>query len=592
MAKPLFTRVDRPVGGLVSDVLEGRVGLPDLQRPFVWYDSDVRDLLDSMLRGYPIGFCILWEAPDDQEEKKSSIGLNAKNFSAPKELVIDGQQRLTALVSSLYGVPVKDKSFASRTIRIAYDPISKEFHTWDAAISKNPRYIPAISAVFEAKRNNETTKFRREYIKRLNDANAKQGLAELDYEAEDAVEDGINELLNLETTYNIPILSISNKADEEQMSEIFIRVNSGGTKLNEDDFIMTLLSVYEPETRQKIENWCEDSHKPATGTSYNALLTIKPSHVIRATVGVGFNRGRLRYARLILNGRDLETRKTSVAKREENFARFDSALDKVLNLNDWHAFINALGEAGYVSRDMISSENTIPLSYSIYLIAKHRFSMAGIELQRVAKRWFAMAALTQMYTGNFESVFEQQMNALKELPDTDSFRSWLDNEIAARLTSDYFSVTLPNEFDKNKASGPAWNGFLAAQVTLGSRVLFSTGTVAQLLMPSSSGSKKSYDKHHLFPANFLKGTQYEYAKDRRANFACVDYQKNIYISDDDPIEYVAKFKTERGEESYLDSCRDNAIPVGFESMDYLDFIAQRRVLMSNMVKEAYARLSL
>ena len=590
MAEPLFTRVDRPVGKLVSDVIEGRVGLPDLQRPFVWKDSDVRDLLDSMLRGYPIGYCILWEAPDDQEEKKSSIGLNEKNYATPKELVIDGQQRLTALVSSMYGVPVKDQSFSDRTIRIAYDPIAKEFHTWDAAIAKDAKYIPDLSAVFEAKRKNEATKFRREYIKRLNEANAKREVPKLDDDGEAAVEDGINELLNLETTYVIPILSISNKADEEQMSQIFIRVNSGGTKLNEDDFIMTLLSVYKPETRQRIEDWCEDSHKPGVGTSYNALLTIKPSHVIRATVGLGFGRGRLRYARLILNGRDLETRETSVAKREEYFEKFDAALDKVLDLNDWHAFINALGEAGYVNGGMISSENTIPLTYAITLIAKHRFGITGMELQRIAKRWFSMAILTQMYTGNFESVFEQQMNSIDELTDADAFCAWIENEISSRLTDDYYGVTLPNELDKNKASGPVWNGFLAAQVVLGSRVLFNTSTVAQLLLPASSGSKKAYDKHHLFPANFLKNGPYEYAKDRRANFVCVDYQKNIYISDEDPKIYVAKFKEALGDEAYKTSCTENALPLGFEDMEYLDFLKERRVLMSQMIKNAFSRL--
>ena len=590
MAEPLFTRVDRPVGKLVSDVIEGRVGLPDLQRPFVWKDSDVRDLLDSMLRGYPIGYCILWEAPDDQEEKKSSIGLNEKNYATPKELVIDGQQRLTALVSSMYGVPVKDQSFSDRTIRIAYDPIAKEFHTWDAAIAKDAKYIPDLSAVFEAKRKNEATKFRREYIKRLNEANAKREVPKLDDDGEAAVEDGINELLNLETTYVIPILSISNKADEEQMSQIFIRVNSGGTKLNEDDFIMTLLSVYEPETRQRIEDWCEDSHKPGVGTSYNALLTIKPSHVIRATVGLGFGRGRLRYARLILNGRDLETRETSVAKREEYFEKFDAALDKVLDLNDWHAFINALGEAGYVNGGMISSENTIPLTYAITLIAKHRFGITGMELQRIAKRWFSMAILTQMYTGNFESVFEQQMNSIDELTDADAFCAWIENEISSRLTDDYYGVTLPNELDKNKASGPVWNGFLAAQVVLGSRVLFNTSTVAQLLLPASSGSKKAYDKHHLFPANFLKNGPYEYAKDRRANFVCVDYQKNIYISDEDPKIYVAKFKEALGDEAYKTSCTENALPLGLEDMEYLDFLKERRVLMSQMIKNAFSRL--
>lgn len=590
MAAPLFTRVDRTVGKLVGDVIEGRVGLPDLQRPFVWKDSDVRDLLDSMLRGYPIGFCILWEAPADQEDKKSPIGLNEKNFAMPKELVIDGQQRLTALVSSLYGVPVKDESFSDRTIRIAYDPIAREFHTWDAAIAKDTRFIPDVSAVFEAKRKNEATKFRRGYIKRLNDANAKRGEPELDDDGEGAVEDGINELLNLETTYVIPILSISAKADEEQMSQIFIRVNSGGTKLTEDDFIMTLLSVYEPETRQRIEDWCEDSHKPGAGTSHNPLLTIKPSHVIRATVGLGFGRGRLRYARLILNGRDLETRETSVAKREENFEKFDAALDKVLNLNDWHAFINALGEAGYLNKSMVSSENTIPLTYAITLIAKHRFGITGVELQRVGKRWFSMAILTQMYTGNFESVFEQQMNSIGELKDADAFRDWMDAEIASRLTDDFFSVTLPNEFDKNRASGPVWNGFLAAQVVLGSRMLFSTSTVAQLLLPTSSGTKRSYDKHHIFPANFLKDGPYDYARDRRVNIVCVDYQKNNYISDADPKVYVTEYRKALGDDAYRATCNDNALPYDFENMDYLDFLRARRVLMSSMIKDAFARL--
>lgn len=590
MAEPLFTRVDRPIGKLVGDVLEGRVGLPDLQRPFVWKDSDVRDLLDSMLRGYPIGYCILWEAPDDQEEKKSHIGVGSKSYAAPKELVIDGQQRLTALVSSLYGVEVRDQFFSTRRIRIAYDPMAREFHTWDAAIAKDARYIPDVSAVFEAKRSNSTSKFRRGYIERLNEANGKRGVPPLDGDGEAGVEDGINELLSLETSYIIPILSISSKADEEQMSQIFIRVNSGGTKLNEDDFIMTLLSVYDPVMRARIEDWCEASRRPGPGTSYNALLAIKPSHVIRSVVGLGFGRGRLRYARLILNGRDLETKETSAERREENFKRFGDALDKVLDLNDWHAFINALGDAGYVSGSLVSSENAVPLCYTIALIARHRFGIAGVELQGISRRWFSMAILTQMYTGNFESVFEQQLNSISKLDGADGFRAWVDGEIAARLTDDYFRVTLPNEFGKSRASGPAWNGFLAAQAVLGSRVLFGTGTVANLLLPASSGNKKPYDKHHVFPSNFLKGGPCGSARDCRANFVCVDYQTNISIGDRSPGDYVAEYRAAAGEEAYARTCRDNALPIGFEGMDYPDFLERRRFLMSDLVREAFARL--
>lgn len=119
MTAPLFEPVNRTVENLISDIIEGSIGLPDLQRPFAWKDSDVRNLLNSMLHGYPIGYCILWEAPDDQEDKKASIGLNSKAYSAPKDLVIDSQQRLTALTSALYGVTVKDQSFSDRTLPIA-----------------------------------------------------------------------------------------------------------------------------------------------------------------------------------------------------------------------------------------------------------------------------------------------------------------------------------------------------------------------------------------------------------------------------------------------------------------------------------------
>lgn len=589
MTAPLFEPVNRTVDNLVSDVIEGRIGLPDLQRPFVWTDGKVRDLLDSMIHGYPIGYCILWEAPDDQEDKKSSIGLNAKVYPKPKELVIDGQQRLTALACALYGIVAKDQSFSDRIIRIAYNPLERTFHTWDAAVKNDPRYIPDISSAFKAKRDNKSPKFRNDYIKGLDEARKKHGEPPLDDDEKADIENGINELLDLETKYLIPILTVK-KADEEQMSQIFIRVNAGGTKLTEDDFIMTLLSVYEPKTRKRIEDWCEASHKPGAGTSYNPLLVFKPGHVIRATVGLSFGRGRLRYARLILNGRDLETGATSAGLRAQNFAKFDDALDKVLNLNDWHAFVNALGEVGYLSKDMISSENAIPLSYTIALIARHRFGIKGVELQRISQRWFSMAILTQLYTGNFESVFEQELNAIDGLADADSFRKWVDREIGARLTDDFFDVTLPNEFDKNRASGPVWNAFLAAQVVLGSHRFLSMGTVAQLLMPASSGTKKSYDKHHVFPQNFLKGGPYEGIKDRRANFALVDYQTDIFVKDEDPKVYVTGYREAKGEEAYLRTCSENALPVDFELMSYPDFLEERRRLMAQMIKRAFQQL--
>ena len=127
MGAELFKNIPSKVDDLVRGVRIGRIGLPDLQRPFVWADNKVRDLFDSMMKGYPIGYVMIWESPSDYETKKNVIGKNEKIHDEPKELVIDGQQRLTALVAAMYGVVVKDKNFADKEIKISFNPLTREF---------------------------------------------------------------------------------------------------------------------------------------------------------------------------------------------------------------------------------------------------------------------------------------------------------------------------------------------------------------------------------------------------------------------------------------------------------------------------------
>lgn len=589
MGNSIYTPVTLEVGNILKDVRSGKIGLPDLQRPFVWKNDKVRDLLDSMLRGYPIGYIMLWESPAEEAGKTEVIGANEKSYSSPKELVIDGQQRLTALLASFYGIPVKDKNFSERIIRVAYDPIERQFKNADASTDRDPRYISAVSEVFEANRLNKLSKFRRGFIKDLNDSNLKKGLAELTDEEEDRIENGLNALLGLERYY-LPTLNITANADEEMVSDIFVRVNSQGQALKQDDFIMTLLSVYEPEMRERIERFCEDSHIPAQNTSYNPLIKVSPTHLIRTTVGVGFKRGRLRYAYQILRGRDLKTKETSAKTREENFEKFGKALDHVLDLNNWHAFINTLSEAGYINADQISSSNALFFNYAFYIIGKYEFKMEPLRIKRLVRRWYFASALTAYYVGSFESDFEQQLNDISKLSNSDEFESFFDRSIEALLTDDYFRITLPADLDANEATGPTWYGFVASQIVLGAKALFSTVPLSQLVGPYSSGTKKAVDKHHLFPDNYLKEVGHIADRSNRANFTYVDYQNNIYISDDPPAEYVSKYREDLGEDAYLKACKEHALPVDFETMDYEAFLQKRRSLMSQLVKEAYERL--
>lgn len=589
MPGSIYSPITPEVGTVLNDVLLGRIGLPDLQRPFVWKNDKVRDLLDSMLRGYPIGYIMLWESPGEMDDKKTVIGSNSKTYTAPKELVIDGQQRLTALLSAFYGVPVRDKSYKERVIRIAYDPFNRTFKVADAATDRDPRYVSAVSEVFKAYKDNTFYEYCDAFFDALNDSNEKKGEHAITSEERNKIRRGFDDLIALEH-YLVPTLNISYQADEEMVAEIFVRVNSKGQALGQDDFIMTLLSVYEPEMRERIEEFCAKSHVPAQGTSYNPLIVVSPTHVIRATVGVGFKRGRLRYAYQILRGRNLQTKETSAETRIENFEKFGKALDKVLDLNNWHAYINILAQAGYISSSQVTSANALFFCYAFYLIGKYEFGMDTIPLQKLTRRWFYASALTAFYVGSFESDFERQLNDVAALGSADEFVAYFEREIAALLTDDYFRVTLPQNYDANEATGPSWQGFVAAQIVLGVKGLFSTAPLAQLLTLGSSGKKKALDKHHLFPDNYLKEQGYFANRSNRANFTYVDYQNNIYISDDAPAEYVGRYREDLGEEEYLRSCREHALPVGFENMDYEEFLAKRRELMAQLVKNGFEKL--
>lgn len=238
MGKELFKNIPSKVGDLVKDVRNGRIGLPDLQRPFVWRDNKIRELFDSMLKGYPIGYIMLWESPVDYESKKSTIGDNSKTYEEPKELVIDGQQRLTALVAAMFAVKVKDKNFADREIKISYNPLTREFAVWSQAYEKDTEWISRISDVFLAKEDNSISSLRRHFIKEANEGRSKKGLPLLTDEEEDRIEDSINALLNL-SDYSLPTLEISYNADEEDVADIFVRVNSGGQSLTENNCIAT-----------------------------------------------------------------------------------------------------------------------------------------------------------------------------------------------------------------------------------------------------------------------------------------------------------------------------------------------------------------
>ena len=161
MATTLFKDTTYSVFGLIEDIRQGEVALPDIQRPFVWGATKVRDLLDSMYKGFPVGYLLFWET--GVEAGARQIGVNAKE-KVPRLLIVDGQQRLTSLYAVITGSEIVKDDYSQGRVRIAFRPDDATFAVADAATDKDPEFIADISALWVPGQRKNVV---RSYLRRL-----------------------------------------------------------------------------------------------------------------------------------------------------------------------------------------------------------------------------------------------------------------------------------------------------------------------------------------------------------------------------------------------------------------------------------------
>ena len=587
MAKMLFTPVPRILKDLIMEVENGKLGLPELQRGYVWKAAKVRDLLDSMLKGYPIGYLMIWDAADSGDKSKQ-IGTDSKAYSAPKSLVIDGQQRLTSLFSVMRGRKIVDEKFNEKPVIISFNPLTKAFAVGDNATKRGADWIYDISEVFL----NESSSF--SYISKKVESMAESrdrvGAPLTDGEKQHIAQN-IQGLLSL-GDFSVPTLEINGSADEESVADIFVRVNSGGEKLGEDDFILTLISVYWQEGRQKIVEFCRSAKIPKQGTPYNFLFQPSPTHIVRVAMSYGFKRARLRYAYMLLRGRDFDKGIYSDGLRIQHFDKLKDVLDKVLNVQVWKSFLKCVEAAGFVTKSLISSENALVYSYVMYLLGKFDYEMEESALRRLIAKWFFMTAVTGYYTGSPETDMESDLADLRNVKTADSFVSLLEQKIAAVFTGDYFNISLPNNLANSAPRNPSWFGYCAALNVLDAKVLFSTLHTRELFSPTADGTKTALERHHLFPKAYLAriGITDDRDRNQNANFAFIEWSDNIEILDTSPAEYMKEQLEKIPVDEKVGIYANHALPNGWEHMEYGEFLTQRRILMAKVVKRGFERL--
>ncbi|UUA87203.1 GmrSD restriction endonuclease domain-containing protein [Corynebacterium pseudogenitalium] len=590
----IFRTVPWDVQQLVNDVHSGRIQLPDLQRPFVWPTSKVRDLFDSMYRGYPVGELMFWDVAADGESR--SISGDA-NFIGQHQ-IIDGQQRLTSLYAAIKGFPVRDVNYNEKRIRIAFNPFSEKFEVRTPPIAKSPEWVEDISTYFAS-----SYKARKAFFKRYEESGGT-----LSDEEEEAVHDVFSKLSGLEK-YRFNVVHLQSEADKRLVADVFVRINSEGVRLKAYDYILTWLSVFWPEGREQIEEFSRNSRmspahassalgKEIQWTAHNPYIDVENGHLVRAMVAVGQRRGRLQDAYAALQAKDRHTGRVNSERQERELGLLKDALPVVVDHTNWTEFIRSIQAAGFRTNRNVTSHMNIIYSYVIFLLGRNDFDVELARLRALVARWLFMSQLTARYTGSSESQIQKDLDQIAALDkgDADGFEELLNRTISTQLTEDYWRFNLPqNLVTSGAALSPHYQCYLAALNILDAKMFMLNERVRDWMDPNQPAAKGT-EGHHLFPRKYLEkvlGITDFKRINQVANFAPTDWATNIHISDRAPKDYWQELVEKRApdEEWLKQQMYWHAIPEGWENMSYDEFLSNRRSLIAQVIRDAFAHIT-
>ncbi len=598
-----FTLMQYSVSAILGLIEAGQFVIPEIQRPFVWKRSQVRDLIDSLYNGYPTGYIITWKNPDVQT--KDGTVANGKH------VLIDGQQRITALMAAISGLEVLDEDFSKGRIKIAFNPIAddptKRFAVQDASHLKDKKWIPDISELFKA--DFKQRAFENEYAK-VNEGVDLDELSEI--------------LMKLKGIANrqIGVIELEHSLDIDEVTEIFIRINSKGTPLSQSDFVMSKMAADTTHggntLRKVVDYFChlavkpdfypqmvKDSEFAETEFAQKIKWLAKDNEdiydpdygdMLRVAFMYSFNRGRLADLVSLLSGRDFETREYKDEIVEDSYEKLKNGVLKFINEYNFEQFVLAIKGAGFKSSKLLNSQMTLDFAYSLFLKLQSDPTIQQGQVKRLVQKWFVLSTLTGRYVGSPESVMSRDIRNIVEKGFIQFAR-----EIEASVLSDTFwKITLPQNLETISVNSPAFNTFLAAQDYLKSSSMLMKGTMISDLITISG------DVHHIFPKAYLKrnGVDTKGRYNQVANYTYLDTQVNKAISDDAPCKYfgtilnqcktkVPQIGNISDEDELYKNLAENAIPnevVNMSITDYDAFLVRRRQMMAEMIERYYKSL--
>jgi hypothetical protein len=598
MSTQRYSVSPHPIETLLTFVKSGEIAIPEIQRPFVWEATKVRNLLDSLYQGYPIGYLITWRNP--------TVKLKDGTSAAGKRILIDGQQRVTALMAALLGREILTKDYETVRIRIAFHPQDERFEVANPALSKDGSWIEDVADVFSP--STSVFKLVGNYCEKNPGT------------SQDAIFGSIEKLRKIINNH-VGIIELADDLDIETVTEIFIRVNSAGAELSQADFAMSKIAVNEsyggnllrkaidyfchlavaPEFLARIEKadkafaqseflpqmrWLKDVNDDLYDPTYTDML--------RVAFTSEFGRGKLQDLVALLSGRNFETKQFEEPIAEESFRRLKMGILAFINKNHFDQITMILRSAGFATSDLIGGRNAVNFAYILYLRGRAE-KLAAADLQRIVRRWYAMSILRGRYTGSPETAFDLDIRQIAAR----GLAAYAESVIENELPESFWTGMLPQLMDTSSAQSPYFLAYKAAQAKLADKGFLSKDiSVLDLLLNRS-------DVHHVYPRNYLKKQGLSRGRyNQIANFVLTQSEINIAIGDKPPDQYFGELaeqcnsgKRRYGAITDTDELRANlrmsCIPecmLDGEIPAYDEFLEERRKLMALKIKNWFNML--
>ena len=591
------------VESLLGSIREKEIAIPEIQRPFVWKGTKVCSLIDSLYNGFPVGYLIMWNNP--------TVRLKDGKDAGGKKVIIDGQQRITALMSAIVGIPILTEDYDEKIYKIAFNPLALEeterFAVQNAAHLKSKHWISDISKLFNT--DFDILEFIEGYCNDNPTANKKE------------INGLINKLLVNIKTAQIGVITLSPGLDISEVTDIFVRINSQGKRLSEADFAMSKIAADERfggnMLRKAIDYFCHLSANPSffsklssadklfMGSEYSEKIKwLKDdkadiyipdySDMLRVSFMHTFGRAKLGDLVSLLSGRDFADKKFKETIAEESFLMLKTGVLNFVNNYNFEQFVLAIRSAGFVTSKLLGAQLPLDFAYTLYLILQKNNHIDKSLIKKYVQKWFVISTLTTRYSGSFESQMERDLREIE----SKGFMEFFNETEASELSDNFWNVTMVQNLETQSNNSPYFKVFLAAQVyQTDLSFLSNSAKVADLIIIMG-------DIHHIFPKEYLKNNGFSDINqyNQVANYTYLDTPINIIIGKKAPNEYLPTILKQckeqkdslfKSEEDFFINLQKNCIPkttIQMTAKDYPEFLKERRKLMATKIKEYYESL--